>query len=570
MFKKSLVLLLVLSLVFTMFLVGCQETEKEQVPAGTETGTETGNDTEPEADPAEDNPAMARGNVLTVGTNSLDGKFNPIISDNVYDAWVVDLVFEGLATNDPAGNIIPAIAKSWDVSEDKLTYTFHLNEGVKFHDGEELTTEDVEFTYYMMASPDYTGPRGDAINDVVGVADYREGKAETIEGIKVIDPYTISFTIESKNVQKIHDFTYGIMAKHYYDLANYEDFIALNQNPMGAGPFMFKRYVVGQYCEVERFDDYWENVPKIDGVIVKLVPTETQTAEVQVGDIDLANPPANLQNAEMMTETGIANIQEFVGNGYNYLGFNLRLDKFKDKRVRQALAYGLNRKEFIQAQWEGFARVCNAPISPVSWAYTDEINEYAFDPDKARELLAEAGWIDRDNDGWVENEAGEEFEFVWTAYNDVDWPMNLIAVAKENWADIGVKMEGELMEFNAVADLVYDQQDFEMYNMGWSLSIDPDPTGIWDDDSDVLGGFNSIGFHHERANEIFKLGLEEYDQAKRAELYQEWAKIANDELGYIFIAIRSEMWGVNNRVKNLEMGPYYDWVANAKVIELDY
>lgn len=572
--KKSLVLLLVFVMVFSFALTGCGS-KTEPAPADSQTPADTATDsaavdTAPALD-ADQNPALTRGNVLTVATTSLDGKFNSIMSDNVYDSWVTGLVFEPLVSNDAQGNPIPAAATSWDVSEDKLTYTFHLDEGMTFHDGTPVTAEDVAFTYTTIADPNYDGPRGTVVNDMVGVEAYRAGEADSVEGIKVIDPLTISFTITEPNVQKIWDFVYGILPQHVYKYDNWESFKSTMNNPVGSGILKFEEFKVGEYVRMSRFDDYHLDKTKLDGVVIKLQPTETATAAFAAGDIDLVNPPANLESYDIMTSTGLGVVQEFTGNGYNYVGFNLRNPKLSDKRVRQALAYGLNRELFIENQWEGFASVCNTPISPVSWAFPDpsSLNDYAYDPEKAKALLDEAGWVDSDGDG-VRDKDGMKLSLVWTAYNDVDWPLNLIALAKEQWKEIGVELEAELMEFNAVAEKVYDNQDFEMYNMGWSLSIDPDPTAIFGSESDVLGGYNAVGFHNDRADEIFALGTQEYDQAKRADLYQEWAIIANEELPYLFNAYRNETWGVNNRIKNMELGPYYDWTYTIKDIELDY
>ncbi|GAU79464.1 ABC transporter substrate-binding protein [Fusibacter sp. 3D3] len=573
--KKSLVLLLVFVMVFSLALTGCGGAKTEpapadsQAPAAEPTGTDAA-ETAPALD-ATQNPALSRGNVLTVATSSLDGKFNSIMSDNVYDSWVTELVFEPLINNDAQGNPIPAAAKSWDISEDKLTYTFHLSEGMTFHDGTPVTADDVAFTYTTVADPDYDGPRGTIVNDMVGVEAYRKGEADSVEGIKVIDPNTISFTIVEQNVQKIWDFNYGILPQHIYKYDNWESFKSTMNNPVGSGILKFEEFKVGEYVRLSRNDNFHGQKTKLDGVIIKLQPTETATAAFAAGDIDLVNPPANLENYDIMTSTGLGTVQEFTGNGYNFVGFNLRNPKLSDKRVRQALAYSLNRELFIENQWEGFASTCNTPISPVSWAFPDPtiLNNYDYDVEKARALLDEAGWKDTDGDG-IRDKDGVKLSLVWTAYNDVDWPLNLIALAKENWKEIGVELEPELMEFNAVAERVFDKQEFEMFNMGWSLSIDPDPTPIFGGESDVLGGYNAIGFHNERAEEIFALGTQEYDQDKRAELYKEWAVIANEELPYLFNAYRNETWGVNNRVKNMELGPYYRWTYTIKDIELDY
>lgn len=574
MYKKLLSFMLIIALAATVVLTGCSNEPAPEVSKGENQPAQEQQEEkkEPEKPAEPENPAMSRGNVLTFGESSLDGIFNTILSDNVYDSYVCRLMFRGLVTNNKAGEPTPDVAEKWEISEDGKTYTFFLRKGIKFHDGEELTAEDVEFTFYTIAHPDYDGPRWSAMKDVIGAEEYRDGEAEAIEGVKVIDEYTISFTIKEVNAGKFGsgDFGYGILAKHYYEFDKYSEFLSLNQNPLGNGPFKFVRYVVGQYVEVEAFDDYFKGRPKLDGVLFKIVPTETKAAEIQTGIIDVAQLTANPEEIEIATETDLADIQQYVGNGYTYVGFNLRLDKFKDKRVRQALMYGLNREAFIATQYQGFARPCNTAVSPVSWAYTDKINEYKFDTEKAKKLLEEAGWIDRDDDGWVENEKGEELEILWTAYNDVEWPQKLIAVAKENWKEIGVKLDAELMEFNAVADKVYDERDFEIYNMGWSLAIDPDPTGIFDKASDTPGGFNSVGFNNAEAEEIFAKGQKEMDPAKRKELYQRWAEIANEELPYLFVAYRDEVFGVNKRVKNLNITPYEDWTYYIHEVEVEY
>ena len=588
MFKKSLILLLTVVLALSAVLVGCGGNNNENVndttnetTNATNNATENTNNSTNDATVEEDNtaeleaaaktnPAINRGNVLTVAETGFDGIFNPILYSNNTDAKITDLVFNGLIKVNKNGEYIPDVA-TWEVSEDKLTYTFSITSGIKFHNGEELTSDDVAFTYYSIADPDYVGARGPAVSDIVGVEAYRSGEVEVIEGINVIDDYTIAFTIEEPNVKKITDFSYGILNRDYYGYESMEQLEALNATPMGTGPMMFKVYEVGQYVELTTNEDYFEGRAYVDGVIYKVVPAATAAAAVNAGDVDVAEVSASLENYDTMTEAGIAEVQEFLGNSYRYIGINLRLEKFSDKRVRQALWYGLNLKDFIDAQWEGFAAPCLAPISPVSWAYPDtsELNSYDFNPEKASALLAEAGWLDTDGDGILDKD-GEKLSIVWTSYNDVDWPLNLIAVAKENWGALGIELEGLLMEFTAVSDLVYEKQDFELYNMGWSLAIDPDPTAIFGEDADVLGGFNAIGFHHERANEIFRLGKSEYDQAKRAELYAEWAKIANEEVPYIFVSIGTTINGVNNRVHNLELDTYDGVAAQILDVELDH
>lgn len=578
--KRSLALILVLLLVLSFSLTACspaeepaEETTEEEVTeeATEEEATEEEEAEEEAVEEGPENPALERGNVLTVATASLKGLFNPILASDVYDMWVVDLTFDGLIGGNPSGEVTTdGLATDWDVSEDKLTYTFYIEEGIKFHDGEELTAEDVEFTYYAIADPDYDGSRGPAVADIVGVEAYRNGETDMIEGIKVIDDYTISFTITEPNVKKIRDFGYGVMPKHYYAYETWDEFKSKLREPVGTGIMKFKSYETGQFAEFEKNEDYFKGAANIDGVVIKMVPTETQAAAVASGDVDLANPSANIETYETMIDTGIADVQEFLGNSYRYVGFNLRLDKFADKRVRQALAYGINMDDYIETQWEGFAQACDSPVSPLSWAAPDQstLNKYDYNPEKAQELLAEAGWVKNDEGKLMKD--GEQFTIEWTTYKESEWPINLIAVAENNWGELGIDVTANVMEFNAVVTQVFDEQDFELWNMGWSLAIDPDPYSIFHSDNDVLGGFNAGGFQNDRADEIIEAGRSEYDQAERARLYQEWAQLANEELPYMFVSIGTVTWGVNNRVKGMELGPYWTWPSTIGDIELEY
>lgn len=346
------------------------------------------------------------------------------------------------------------------------------------------------------------------------------------------------------------------------------------QNPMGSGMFRFERFRVGEYVELSRFDDFRAGPVAIEGVILKVVPTETTAAAVAEGLVDVGSVSANLDEYATLDDSEYVNIQQFVRNSYNYLGFNLRLPMFRDRKTRAALFFGLNLKDFIETQWDGFRQQLFTPMSPVSWAFPDEddLIQYIFDPERAAKYLAEAGWADTDGDGFLDRD-GEKFSIEITM-SDGEVSTNLLAVAQSNWGDLGIEVVPNILEWNAVVATVYGDADtpvdFDMYIMGWSLGADPDPTTIFGPDADRPGGFNSVGFHHERAHELFVLGLLEFDQDKRAEIYREWAKIANYELPYIFMAIGDSVVGVNRRVHGMELGPFYGWTANIDNITLDY
>jgi peptide/nickel transport system substrate-binding protein len=512
----------------------------------------------------EPTPTPAPTAVLRFGTASLDGKFNPILVDDVYDQYVVSMIFDSLVNNDPDGSVNnKGLADHWTISDDHLTYTFFLKDA-KFSNGDPVTAQDVKFTLETIGNPKYDGPLGYTIANIVGADDYTKGTNTEITGIKVIDDKIVSVTLTAPNVAELMNNIggIGILDHTYYAFTNWDDFKALNAKPMGSGAFIFKDYDPAQACNLVVNPNYYGTIPQLAGVSILIIPDDTQIQALMTGQVDLVNPSASKDNWDAMSaDSTVATPVKFVSNGYNVIGMNLQNPLFSDKKVRQALAYGLDLDSFIQTQWQGLAQRCLTPISPVSWAYPDvsQLNPYSFDPAKANELLDEAGWTQKGKDG-IRVKDGKRFSFTWIAYTDTPWPKNLQALATEQWKAIGVEMKSELMDFNTVADKVFTQGKFEMFNIGWQLSIDPDPVGMYDKASDVPGGNNAIHYYNADAEALFKQEEQEFDTAKRKAELQQWALIANDDLPYIFCAVRDEIWGSSTKFSGFDkLGPYFNW-----------
>jgi peptide/nickel transport system substrate-binding protein len=518
-------------------------------------------------------PASAsnRKDTLIAGITAPEGKFNPIYSSTLYDSYVCDLVFDPLLFNDEQGNPIPWVAEKWEISPDGKTYTFYIKKGIKFSSGDELTAEDVAFTYTAICDPKYDGMRADAVNGMVGYKEYHEGDAKEVAGIKVIDPYTVSFTLEKVNsaaLLNVFTNTYGIMSKKYYgfEKGNADRIKDLFLKPMGSGPYIFKEYKAGQEISFEKSPTYWGGEIKIPKVIMKVTDATTNIQELVTGSTDLDRIPAKPENITMLKNAGFINMQLYPENGYGYIGLNLKNELFKDIKVRQALMYGLNRKGFVDAYYKGYATTCDVPIATVSWAYTDKVEKYDFNPDKANQLLDEAGWVKKD-DGFRYKD-GKKFTIHWMTYTGSKYVDTLIPIVKDNWGKLGIEVIPELMEFSTLSGKVYDEQAFEMYNMAWSLSLDPDPSGIFSKEQTTPGGSNSVSWVNEESEKLMAEGLLETDQAKRKEIYQKWAIVANRELPYLFLSTNKEMWAVSDRVKGMELSPFITWTYMLRQAEL--
>jgi peptide/nickel transport system substrate-binding protein len=186
--------------------------------------------------------------------------------------------------------------------------------------------------------------------------------------------------------------------------------------------------------------------------------------------------------------------------------------------------------------------------------------------------MDEAGWT-MGTDGYRYKD-GEKFSVGWLVYTDSPWPGTLSGMAADTWKQLGVELNVELMDFDTVASRTMDAEpadkDFDIYTMGFTLDIDPDPTGaLFDDNAYVKGGFNASGYKNAEAMELVKKGRTEFDTEKRAEIYKEWAKTMNYEIPHVIVAYRNEIWGINNRVKGMDIGTYRDWVQCLKDITIE-
>ncbi len=579
----SLILTVILSITLFAGCGGTKDKDNDTQPTNTTTNEAEKkelSDTEViEGSEEAENAARKRAgaaDTFIVGTSELSGEFLPPYASSTYDNYIVNLMFDGLVIHDKEGNYDVLIADSYEVSEDNKTYTFKLKEDLVFSDGTPLTAKDVAFTYTVFCDPAYDGSRNEAGNELVGYDEYHDGDADHVEGIKVIDDQTISFTFKIAKPNHIEKLAYGIMPEHIYqyekgksteirDKMNEDLFI-------GNGRYNFVDYEEKQFAKFESNPLWFKGEPNIKNIIVKHTTVETMFQELEAGTIDFqTRVPSKEENKQQIENIGCLNINSYPDNGYSYIGFNLRDDRLADVKVRQALTYGFNRQAFVDVYFNGYASVCNTPLSQVSWAYPpqDQLNKYDYSPEKAKQLLEEAGW--KEGSDGIREKDGKKLELNWVTYTESKFVETMIAMLISDWEKIGVKVTPNLVDWSTLLDIVYytGDYDFDLYNMSWSLSIDPDATEIFHSKNDVVGGFNSTGLHDDEIDRLLEEGCVEFDPEKRAEIYQEWGLRMNEILPYMYISQSTE-WDVsNNRVKNLDISPYCDWVYSIENLELE-
>lgn len=574
--RKHMSVLLSLVLIATMF-TGCAKKNNENTAttAGAEatqkeiaTKVVPGDDTIP-------NPAKQRANAadtLVVGMSEAKGDFLPVYYSTTYDGQVVKLIYDSLYNNDEKGEYVPQIGESYELSNENKTYTFKFRKDVKWSDGQPLTAKDLEHTLLMMADASYDGRYVTVVDKIAGYEEYFKGTADTFAGVKVIDDYTLEVTFKSANVTNFANVAgFPIMPAHIYkfekgNIQPIKDLMA-KMTVIGSGRYTLVKFVPKQYIELKANPEWFGGKVNVPNIIIKFTTPDNQFQELQAGNTDIqTHVPAKSENEAQIKEIGFVSMNIYPGNSYGYMGFNLRDERLADVKVRQALTYGFNRQAFIDLYYNGNGSVTNAPISQVSWAFTTDINKYEYNPDTANKMLDEAGWV-LGSDG-IREKNGKKLSFVWDTYTESKYVETMIPMIKADWQKIGVKIEPNLMEFNALVEKVYTKREFDMYNMAWSLSIDPTSRDIFHSAYDVPDGNNSVGLRDAEIDRLSVAAEEEFDQTKRTALMHDYAKKINELLPYMFVG-QSDEWDLSNvRVKNFNVSPYCDWTYFIEKVEL--
>lgn len=276
---------------------------------------------------------------------------------------------------------------------------------------------------------------------------------------------------------------------------------------------------------------------------------------IKNGEIDLNEIKPNDENIEEIKSFQFADLVTFPANVYGYIGININRDMFKDKRVRQALTYGLDRESIVKNIFGNYGLICNEPQSIASWNYNNDVNKYKFNTSKANKLLDDAGWK-IGNDG-VREKDGKKFQIHYLA--SAENPVNdiLVPIMKENYKKLGVEVLVDSMDFTSV-NVKVQNNDFDMFFMAGSLSANPDQSVVFK----TGGAQNFFGYSNKELDKEMCNSLKEQDFDSRKKDYQKVWKIINDDMPTIFMYQRNDMWAISSRVKGIDITPYKDFTAS--------
>lgn len=566
--KRLNIGVLLIMIAISGVIAACQPKEKQQanekVASTKDVVVEdrTVQASDPSASPA---LAVNRGDTVVVGLQEPGGVFTPHFNTSGYDGNVQSVMFPPLVDINEVGEPVPRLAEKWDVSEDELVYTFTLRDGLTFDDGGPLTTEDVAFTLTLLHDPSYSGGTDITEAHIVGGDAYKNGDSTAIEGINIIDEQTIEITTEEVNAQSLRLLGGQVLKKAYYgkdykkgELNYLND---LHLKPVGAGPYRFVEYLPGQEIRYEANEFYYEGKPEAEHFIYKTTEGDSQQF-FQTGELDYSAFAANQQNYEFLELLGFANIHIYTSSAYGYVAFNHEKPLFKDPKVRQAFTYGLDRQTIIDTFYQGYAEVANVPVSPSSWAYTDEVGDTLYDPEKAKQLLEEAGWVES-NDGIREKDGEKLTVYYFTSAGGL--ADTFIPIAKENYAAIGIDFQVEQMDFNALLSRV-EKGDHDLASFSTPMLTDP-YNGIVNfhtkSNSDTFKGFGN-----DEIDRLIDATIATTDQAERTEAFHNLYGALEENPPVILMSYTKVLSGTNARVEGFDPNGYRGIASSLKDLKV--
>ncbi len=450
------------------------------------------------------------------------------------------------------------LAEDWDVAGDGVTWTFRLREGLTWHDGEPVTADDVRFTLELYADPAQQAVNAGTVqNALVGGTEYGEGTADSISGVEVVDERTIQLTTPEPNAAFLDLMTrIFILPEHSLGQIPRDQILESDwwtTNPIGTGPFQFVQYEPDQSIELERFDDYWRGAPRLDRLINRyFLEAGTSIIALEAGEIDFTYATAD--EAIRLEDNPNVTVVPGPSQVINFLNLNPNaVEAFQDTRVRQAIAYAIDREAIIEGLWQGAAEPAYCLFNNPNYV-PDDLNTYDYNPEMARELLAEAGW-DPDTVG--------EFEAI-TYYTD-QLSSDILVAIQQYLADVDINIVPRNVDVPTFVNEYYEDSTFQIGYAGAGNGPDPQGSyGYFHSSQTWPTGTNAISYSNPELDALLEQGLAELDPTARAEIYQEVCRILNEEQPWIFLWVTTRYGAVSNRIGNFQYTPapgggrYYD------------
>jgi len=488
------------------------------------------------------------GSVVQIGRRS---EINPLWSPLKTaggEVQIFDLIFNRLIAPDEKWTMQPDLAEKFDVSADATVYTFNLRRNVTWSDGKPFTARDVMFTYRLNLTKSAGSRQAPRLLQIKGAKDFYEGTATEVSGLQMLDENTVRMTLEQPNVSWVSQLTHSspilfILPEHVLkdaDPAQLDNHPFIKKPDVSTGPYQYVQFVADQFVEFKANPNYFKGAPKIEKVFVRLAEPPTQLAQFERGELDVMYK-VTAKDAERLKSNTNLSIIPLQGLGVFQIAWNN--ERFPDKRVRQAFMYAIDRESLIKVVLRGEGRLVHSTIIGPEWANYNDLNQYKYDPAKARALLQDAGW-----------DSGKTVNITWSkGFADIELAAPIV---QQQLKEVGFNLELAPLDSPAYIKKVVSEPDFDLaWFSGGVYALDPDISSAYYECANwTPRGANTTHYCNKELDTLFAQGRATTDTTKRKDVYARAAAILNEDVPTTFWWSENIIYGVSKRLKGIKAG----------------
>ena len=508
-------------------------------------------------------PAAVDGGAMITRVGAETANMNAIINNEAIVSSYWELTYDSLATRNmkEPERWEPLLAEGWEISPDQLTYTIHLRRGVYWHDVTDPSTGKT-FTQVPVTAQDFAFYIDIIRNPGIHCEPVRNYFSD-LDRIEIVDDYTFKVVWREPYFLS-ESMTLGLspLPRHFYAFSpdkpdEFNENDDRNRMIVGCGPWVFDHWEKGTEVVFTRNENYYGLKPHLKVLRFKMIKEPNAALQaLRKGEVDRTD----LTTDQWTDQTGDSRFDERfrkmkeTRRVYFYIGWNLRTETFADRRVRQAMALLTDRERILKDVYRGLGRVISGPFFIDSPCYDPSIAPWPFDPARAKQLLAEAGWADANGDNILDKD-GKRFEFTFLLISNHPYYSRIAPIMKEDMAKVGVIMNIVEMEWNVYTERL-GEWNFDACGLGWNLSYDQDPFQLWhSSEARKKKSSNHCGFANAEADTIIETARREFDADKRTALYRRFHALIHEEQPYTFLVCPYSLRAVHTRYRNVNVSP---------------
>lgn len=484
-------------------------------------------------------PAESGGTMVDTMSGEPSGLI-PMIAGESASSAIASHIFNSLLKYDRNLELEGELAKSWKISDNQKTITFQLKPDLKWADGSPLTSADVLFTWQLVTDDKTRTPYG---------ADYKlVVKAETPDAQTFRVSYAQPYAPALDSWAGLQ-----ILPRHLLQGQDINN-TAFARKPVGSHYYQLEEWKNGEHIVLAKNPHASQGPPRIDHLVSRFIPDPaSQFLELMADNIDVMNLNP-IQYARIVPArpelTKKISLYKELGNGYTYLGFNLKHKPFDDARVRRAINYAIDKQELIDGVLLGLGEPVAAPYKPGTRWVDPQLKPYPYDPARAKQMLKEAGFDDHDGDGILDRD-GKPLRFEILTNQNKQREMSAVLIQRR-LKEIGIDVSIRVLEWASFLGRYIKTGDFDVVVLGWSLSLDPDQYSIWHSSQTKPGQFNFINYSNPRVDALLEQGRLELNPDKRMKIYHEFSRILLEDSPIVYLYEGYGLPAINKRIRGID------------------